>query len=254
MANFVEIIKLFFLTTGWWLIPIIIIFVYKKRLGKYPVECIIYEKRGENLVHTNDMAGRFEDPVTEYKLKKSKDTIPIPNYDWILQNTTKPTNLFEKFSAILTGKIGTITLFKYGSKQYKPVDVKVGDKVVRKFKEVKGKNGETIWITVYEPINVKKEMSRLDFDVIDWDDINHMTQELRAITMRRSPIKGFLEKWGPMIGLGVVAMVIIVTTYLGYQFMRDAGNVYIQATQGGNAPPTQTTPASGNPLGIIPGQ
>ena len=76
----------FFLYVGWWLIPLLVLFVYISRLMKYPVDCIIFEKRGENLVYTKDVAGRFERPVTCYRLKINKDTIPVPQYDWILQN------------------------------------------------------------------------------------------------------------------------------------------------------------------------
>lgn len=225
----VEYLTLFGVYVGWWLIPLSIIFFIRRKLKLFPVECIIYEKRGENIVFNRDVAGRFEEPVTCYRLKNSKDTIPIPQYDWILQYVARPTNLFEKIANLLAGKIGTITLFKYGSKQYKPVEIRVGDKVKRMFKEVKDKQGNPIWITVYKPINVKREMGLLDFEVIDWDDINHMTQELRAIATRRGPLKTFLEKWGPAAAFAIIALVFIIAMYFAVQMLTAAGDRYINA-------------------------
>jgi len=237
MVDITLISRIFFLGISWWLIPLVVIFVYKRKLMKFPIDCIIYEKRGENLVYYKDVCGRFSEPVTCYKMKNSRDTIPIPQYDWILQNLSKPTNIFEKLTMLLAGRIGAITLFKYGSKQYKPIEVKMGDSIVKKFKEVRDKQGQPIWVTVYEPVNVKKAMSRLDFEVIDWDDINHMTQEIRAIIQRRSPVKNLLERYGPMIGLGLVAFVFIIALYYGYKLNTEAAERYISAARGGAPAP-----------------
>lgn len=236
MPNLIVYTKVFFYGVAWWLIPILFLYLYKRKLSKFPVDVIIYEKRGENLVVNFDVAGRFTEPVECYKLKNAKDTLPIPQYDWILQNLRKPTNLFEKVAMLLSGKMGAITLFKYGSKQYKPISAKISDGK-RIFKEVKDKHGNPIWVTVYEPINVKREMSRLDFEVIDWDDINHMTQEIRAIIQRRSPVKNLLERYGPMIGLGLVAFVFIIALYYGYKLNTEAAERYISAARGGAPAP-----------------
>lgn len=224
-------IELFFYGVSWWLFPLIAMFIWKKQLNKYPIDCIIYELRGENLVYTKDVCGRFESPITCYKLKINKDSIPIPQYDWILQNLSKPTNILEKLTYLISGKAGAIALFKYGSKQYKPIDVKIGDKLERKFKEVKDKNGQPIWVTIYEPINVKKDMDKLDFDVIDWDDINHLTQELRAIQQRRQKTKEWIEKYGATIGLAVVALLFIIAMYYSVELITGQGDKYVAAAK-----------------------
>ena len=249
MAKISFWVDVFLKGISWWLIPLVTLFIYKKILSKYPIECVIYEKRGENLVYNRDVAGRFEFPVTCYRLKKSGDTIPIPQYDWILQYTAKPTNIFEKLTNILSGKIGTITLFKYGSKQYKPINAKMGEEK-RRFKEVRDKNGLPVWITVYEPINVKKEMSRLDFEVIDWDDMNHMTQEIRASIQRRAQIKDWLAKYGPIVSMALGAFILLICGYLGYDFLMEAGDHYATAAKGG-APTPQPSPAENLPLGDL---
>ena len=204
-------INWFLIYISWWLLPILFILFYKYKLNKYPIDVVIYEKRGENLIKTSDMAGRFEKPVSCYKLKNSKDSLPIPQYDWVLQCMDKPTNMFEKFVNMLRGKIGSITLFKYASKQYKPVRVKLDNgQVVETFKLVTDNKGQPVYINVYEYINPKKAMSKLNFEVIDWDDINHMTQELRAIAVRRSPLLEGLQKYFPIIAitLGILALII----------------------------------------------
>lgn len=264
MVNFDAIglyAKYFLIYVGWWLIPLLGLFMMKRSLSKYPVNVIIYEKRGENIVQTNDVAGRFDKPVTAYRLKKNKDSIPIPNYDWILQCMNRPTNFFERIASMLAGKIGSITLFKYGSKQYKPVRVTLNNgRVVQKFKEIKDKNGEPVFITVYEPLNVKDSMNKLDFDVIDWDDMNHMTQELRAIALRRSPVKDFLERYGGIIGIVVGFLCLVIGGYYFKEMMIDAGNKLYSAGQQGanniganpNPQPIAEAPTGGG-IPFIPG-
>ena len=244
----IEWIKLFMTYVGWWLIPLIVIFGYRIRLNKFPIGVTIFEKRGENnFVYTNDVCGRFNNPVVCYKLKKNRDTIPIPKYDWILQSMYKPTNIFEKLSNMLSGKIGHIVLFKYGSKQYKPVNVKMADGTEKKeWKLVTDKNGSPTLIQIYEPINSMHAMSKLDFEVIDWDDMNHMTQELRAIATRRSPLMGFIEKHGALIAMVLAILALIIVGYYYKEMMIDAGSKIISSANtakntiegGGNTPAT----------------
>lgn len=210
-AQTMLIINGFLTYVAWWLLPLVFIFIYKKMLSKYPIDVVIYEKRGENLVKTNDMAGRFDNPIACYRLQKSKDSIPIPQYDWVLQCMDKPLNMADRIIYLLRGKIGSITLFKYSSKQYKPVKVRLDNGQVQQvMKPIIGKDGQPVYINVYEYINPKQSMTKLNFEVIDWDDINHMTQELRAIALRRSPVQDFIQKWWPMIAviLGIMALII----------------------------------------------
>lgn len=240
MATVGQFIQDFFIYVGWWLIPIVTIFIWKKKLEKYPIDVTIYEKRGEQLIKTNDVAGRFENPVACYRLKKSGDSIPIPQYDWVLQCMYKPTNLFEKMANLLAGKIGSITLFKYSSKQYKPVNVRIPDGRLQKvFKPIKNNKGEDVYISVYEYINPNYAMSKLEFEVIDWDDINHMTQELRAIATRRAPLLKFLEKYGGIIAIILGALTLIIAGYYYKEMIIDAGNKFVTLSKPQAAQPSQ---------------
>lgn len=221
---------------AWWGIPLIVMFIWKKALMKYPIDVVIYEKRGENIVKTCDMAGRFDSPIACYKLKSNKDTLPIPQYDWVLQCMDKPTNLMERVVNMLRGKIGSITLFKYASKQYKPIRVKLDNgQVVEKLKLITDNSGQPLYITTYEYINPKQSMSKLNFEVIDWDDINHMTQELRAIAVRRAPVQDFIQKWWPMIAVVLGIMALIIAGYYYKEIITSA------------APPTYVQPVAEQP-------
>src|SRR3990172_3259920 len=207
-------INAFLLSVGWWLIPIITLFVYKKHLNKYPIEATIYEKRGENVIWSNDRLGRFERPVVKYRFKMSKDSIPIPQYDWVLQALYRPTNLFAKMINLLSGTIGQVTLFKYSSKQYKPIQVRLRDGSFKRVLEaVRNDKGEEVLINIYEPINPKQVMSKINFEVIDWDDINHMTQELRAVATRRSPLIEGIQRWFPIIAVVLLILALIIAGY-----------------------------------------
>ena len=244
----------FLIYIAWWLVPLVSLWIYKIRLGKYPIDVVIYEKRGENLVKTCDMAGRFEKPVTCYKLKKSKDTLPIPQYDWVLQCMDKPTNLFEQSLNLLRGKIGSITLFKYSSKQYKPVRVKLDTGQVQEvLKPILDKNGQPVYITVYEYINPKQSMSKLNFEVIDWDDINHMTQELRAIAVRRSPILDGLQKYFPIIAITLGILALIIAGYY-YKDIVTSAHPYNAAPTSGGGQVVATAPNIPIVSDLIPGK
>lgn len=215
MATTTDWLMYFFIYVAWWLIPLVAIWLMRRSMAKYPIEATIYEKRGEKVLWTRDRLGRFDKPVVSYRFKKTKgDSIPIPKYDWVLQAVFRPTNFFEKIANMLSGTIGQVTLFKYGSKQYKPINIKLADGNIRqKLQEITDEKGRPVMINVYEVINPAKSMSKLDFEVIDWDDINHMTQELRAIATRRAPILDVLQKYGPLIGAAIMCLVLIIGGY-----------------------------------------
>ena len=46
---------------GWPFILLVILFIARHFLKKYPIDAVIIEKRGENLIKTNDRCGRFDD-------------------------------------------------------------------------------------------------------------------------------------------------------------------------------------------------
>lgn len=238
-----------------WTWPFIIIFwliIMKVLHSKWPVEVIIIEKRGSNLVKTNDRAGRYTDPytgVTGYKLKKAKDTVPVVNYEWVMHNNAIPTWLPDRLINILRGNIGTIFFFRYGSKQYKPIQITKSGKNTIVYREVKkDKDGKPILIKVYQPIDPRDKLGALDFDVIDWDNMNFMVQEQRASIVRRSKRS---ETWRqliiPIAMLIVVSLVCIIAIKLSFDFasgVRSSGAIT----------PKAEPPASADPLGIIPGK
>ena len=120
-----DIIKTIFIWS-WWLFIIGGLFLARKSYERHPVDVIIIEKRGNNLVKTNERAGRKfnkDTQVSFYQLKKCKDTMPVYNFEWMLHNADKPMSIWEKIVNFLRPTIGTVFLLKYGSKQYKPINV-----------------------------------------------------------------------------------------------------------------------------------
>jgi hypothetical protein len=203
------------LTILYWSIPVLIVLallVFKIFLKKYPINAIIIEKRGNNLVSTNDRAGKYEDKysgLTGYRLHKAKDTLPVINYDWVLVNVFKPTNLLEWIIKKLRDEVGTLFLFKYGAKQYKPVLVKKNGQAKTFLKEIKDKNGQVVLMKVYEQFDPRNHLGTLDFEVIDWDNMNFMVQEQRASFERRQKKKDFWRQI--VIPLAIMACATIVS-------------------------------------------
>ena len=210
---------------GWPFIILLVMFVARQSMKKYPIDCVIFEKRGDNLIKTNDRVGRVDDKhagISYYRLKKHKDTIPVYNYDWVIHNVSKPTNFLDKIVDILQGNIGTICLFKYGSKQYKPIKIEVKGELKTQFKEVKDNKGNPIWINVYQPFDPRDKLGALDFAVIDWDNMNFMVQEQRASIERR---KNQAEFWKsiaiPAMAIGLTALVCIFMMKFSFDYAAD---------------------------------
>ncbi len=103
-----------------WPIALILGLVFAKMKGKnWPVDVIIIEKRGKNLIKTNDRGGKYVDKftgLTGYKLMKAKDTIPVIDYNWVMHNMDKALSLGDRIMRFLRPTIGTLFLFRYGSK------------------------------------------------------------------------------------------------------------------------------------------
>ena len=208
---------------SWPFVLLVIIFINKMTWKKYPIEAVIIEKRGENLIKTNDRVGkrfdRFSD-LTFYKLKKSGDTIPVYNFDWILHNVSVPTNLLERYINLVQGNTGTIFLFRYGSKQYKPINLKQGNGISKKLVQVNGKKGEPIYSYQYIQFDPRTTMGTLDFDVIDWDNINFMVQEQRTSMIRRQKKGEFLKSL--VIPAMIIGGAVLVSIFI-LKFSMDAG-------------------------------
>jgi len=226
---------------GWPFLILIWLVVLKVMWKNWPVDVVIIEKRGENLIKTNDRAGKYKDPYTGmigYRLKKSKDTFPVVNYDWVLHNTAVATTFFDRIINLLRGNIGTLFLFRYGSKQYKPINVKQNGETKLKLQEQRDKFGKPIWINCYQQFDPRLTLGSLDFEVVDWDNMNFMVQEQRASIIRRQKKS---EMWKtaliPVAMLAVTALICIIAIKLSFDFAGDVKNTNIQAS----TPPPKDT-------------
>lgn len=233
---------------GWPFMILFILLIFKIRWRNWPLEAIIIERRGYNLVKTNDRIGKFTDPytgLTGYMLQKAKETIPIVNFEWILHNVNKNTTLFDWIIDKLRGNSGTIFLFKYGTRQYKPIWIKTAAGRQMILKEIKDKNGSPILIYVYEQFDPRKHLGALDFEVIDWDNMNFMVQEQRASFERRQKKKEFWKQVAlPLIALAVVTLLCIIMIKFSYD--------YAMAMKGGSPTPAEPKqPTSGSNIPVI---
>jgi len=217
IMTFWEIIK-----WTWWLFICAWLFYLKVRWENWPLDAVIIEKRGNNLIRTNDRAGKYTDAytnITGYRLMKAKDTIPVVNFEWILHYSFKPTNIFERFVHILRGDSGSIFFFKYGTKQYKPIYIKNNKERKRILQEIKDKEGNPIFINIYEQFDPRKHLGALDFEVVDWDNMNFMIQEQRASIMRRQKQGEWVKQiLIPMVIIGASVILSIVMIKYGYDY------------------------------------
>ncbi len=218
------------------LIFVVFIFTYKRRMSKYPLDVVIYELRENNLVKTNDRAGRFFlDGIHQYKLKKAKDALPIPAYEWINHCSMVSTNIFDKIASWFQPTIGSLILYRYGSKQYKPVKIKENGVTKYVFKKLTNGN----YIKDYKPVDPKKEFQPLKFEVIDWDNMNFMVQEQRATFIRRQRIKEKWEKLVPFMVMGLIVFAFILSLYFSTELIKFGAS-------GVNNQPTVETPPPTN--------
>lgn len=210
---------------SWPFIILIWLFAVKRMWSRYPIEAVILELRGKNIIKTNDRVGKFDTlkdgGIVKYRLQKAKDTIPVFDFDWIIHNNYVANTLLEKFVAMIRGNIGTVFLFRYGSKQYKPIKPnELGEIDFSSLEEIKDKKGNTVLVNSYIPFDPRKNMTAVEFDVIDWDNINFMVQEQRATMQRRQKSK---ELW---ISIAVPAMIIagaVLVSLFIIKFSADAG-------------------------------
>jgi len=217
---------------GWPFILLAIIIFFKIKWKSWPVEVIIIEKRGNNLIKTNDRAGKYTDPysgLVGYKLQKANENIPIVNYEWVMHNVCKHTTFFDRLIHLLRGDIGTLFLFKYGAKQYKPIWITQNSQRKQIQREIKDANGSPILVEVYEQFDPRKHLGALDFQIIDWDNMNFLVQEQRASFERRQKKKDFMKQvLIPIASLVVVALVCIMMIKFSYDWavgMRGASPV-----------------------------
>ena len=147
--------------------------------------------------------------------------MPVYNFEWMLHNADVPTTIFDKFVSFLRPTIGTIFLLKYGSKQYKPINVKKNSKTENKLKlkELKNPDGTSTYKYEYIQLDAGAAIDVLNFEVVDWDNMNFMVQEQRASIMRRA---GGLD-W--MKTLAVPAMLIAGTVIISLFILKYSAEV-----------------------------
>lgn len=219
----------FILVWFWWAIILLWLGYCKLRWKNWPIDVVIIEKRGNNLIKTNDRAGRYVDPYTKmikYRLLKAGDSILVPNYDHVLHNVSNHTNLFERIINLIRGNVGTIFLFRYGSKQYKPLKISSNGK--KELEEIKDKDGNPIYINRYVFVDPRNQLQALDFQVVDWDNMNQMVQEWRSTNERRKKKTDFWKQIAiPAIIIGATAIVCIVMIKFGYDYAIEMKNTAV---------------------------
>jgi len=206
----------------WWLFIFGGVYALKKKWTRFPLEAIIYEKKGDNLVKTNDRIGkRFEKDtgITYSQLLMAKDTIPMLNYDCILHTANKNTNFLEKIISFIRPTAGTVFLFRYGSKQYKPIKTEMKDGKL-KLTEIKSEDGKPMFHYAYEQFDPRVSIGNLQFEVVDWDNMNFMVQEQRSSVIRRAKKGEFWAK--TLIPLIIIGACVVVGIFI-LKFSADVG-------------------------------
>jgi hypothetical protein len=216
---------------GWWVAIILWIVIVKKINSKFPIEAVIIEKRGNNHIKTNDRVGKYVDPYTGmvgYKFQKTKDTIPVVDFDWILHNSHQDLGILDKVYNKLIGNAGTAFFYKYGSKQYKPVKVSEDTNAKIVWEEMKDDKGNPMTVSIIQPIDPRDKMAGLNFEVVDWDNMNFMVQEQRASIERRKKSSEFWKQiLIPAMIIGGAVVVVVIMMKFGYDFATEMKNTNV---------------------------
>jgi hypothetical protein len=221
---------------GWPFAILLWLVACKVRWKAYPLEAIIIEKRGDNLIKTYDRMGKYVDNfsgMTGYMLMKAGDTVPVIDFDWILHNASKPTNILEKLINILRPEMGTVFLFRYGSKQYKPLNPSHDINAQLEWETIKGEDGKDIVVQRYQQYDPRGTLKVLNFEVVDWDNMNFMVQEMRTSFERRQKRSAWIKEVAvPMAMVAATALVCIIMIKFGFDYAQTAPKVQ---------PPTKAT-------------
>lgn len=202
-----------------WIIPLILVgalLIIVMRNKRFPLQMIILERRGENLVVTNDWGGRYKDKysgLNGYTLLKAKDKVPVVNYDWIIHTNIQTRSFIGAMANKLMPLQGTVFLYRYGSKQYKPLKVSENKDAKKQYKEIVGNDGKPILIEMYQQFDPRGYLHGVNFEVMDWDDFNFMVQEFKASYERRKTQKQFWKEIvipAMIIGGAVVVSIVMI--------------------------------------------
>ena len=236
---------------GWPFAILLWLVACKVRWKNWPLEAIIIEKRGDNLIKTYDRLGKYVDNfsgMTGYKLMKADDTVPVINFEWILHNSSKPTNLLEKLISILRPEMGTVFLFRYGSKQYKPLKPSHDMSASTEWESIKGEDGKDILVQRYQQYDPRGTLKVLNFEVVDWDNMNFMVQEMRTSFERRQKRSAWIKEIAiPLAMLGATALVCIIMIKFAFDYAQTVPST-VQPQSKATVP---NLPVVGN---VMPGQ
>lgn len=218
----------------------------------WPVEVVIIEKRGDNLIKSKDRAGRYLDNfsgLTGYKLLKAGDTIPVIDFNWILHNADKPTNILEKLVKILRPDIGTLFLYKYGSKQYKPLKPIHDKQAPMEWETIKDDNDKEVIVTKYQQFDPRGSLKVIDFEVVDWDNMNFMVQEMRTSFERRQKKSAWIKEIAvPAMMVAATLLLCIIMIKFGFDYSKG-----LQTTPMPRAATEATTPDVPLVGNVLPG-
>lgn len=220
---------------GWPFMILMFVIIAKVRGKNWPVEVVIIEKRGKNLIKTRDRAGKYKDKFTGlvgYRLKKTGDTIPVVDYDWVMHNADPPLGILGRIEKFFMPTIGTIFIYRYGSKQYKPLKQSYNEDAKVEWEVVKDTKGNPIAYQKYQQFDPRGYLDALNVEVVDWDNMNFMVQEMRASEERRRKKDHWLK--AVLVPLGIIAAAAIVSIVM-MKFALD----YSQTLKGAEALNTQ---------------
>jgi len=161
--------------------------------------------------------------------------------------------MFERFINLLRATSGTIFLFKYGSKQYKPIRIGEGVNAKIELVENKDNHGNQLFHYTYIPLDPRDKLRNIDFEVVDWDNMNFMTQEIRASIDRRKRQKDWMYTLGiPAIMIAGAALVALIMIKFGYDYGTDLAHSSqpAQNTQATQEDVSNAVPVIGS---LIPG-
>lgn len=213
---------------GWPFIILIGIVVAKLKWKAWVIDVVILEKRGKNIVKTNDRAARYTDKFTKltgYRLLKLKDTIPVVEYNWILHNNNKHTNILERLVNVLRPTQGTLFLFKYGSKQYKPIINDIDLEAEKKLVATEDAEGNKVYVYQYQQFDPRGYLNAVKMEVFDWDNMNFAFQEMRASFERRQKEGQWMKTiLMPIAIIACATMVSIVMMKMSLDFSSIAGS------------------------------
>lgn len=197
---------------GWPFFLLTMIVIAKLRWKNWVIDVVVLERRGKNVVKTNDRAAKYVDKftgLTGYKLMKAGDTIPVVEFDWILHNNVKHLNILERLINILRPTAGTLFLFRYGSKQYKPIITNIDGNAKKSLESIKDKDGKDIYVYRYQQFDPRGYLNPVKMEVFDWDNMNFVVQEMRASFERRKKQGTWLKT--VLMPIAIIVMAAMVS-------------------------------------------